>query len=197
MIKINLAVKQSQLNLSNIGGLDFTKIKIKALLIVFVLIYVPDFILYPMWEEEVQVKQQEFDTIRMDLSKIKNEVSKSSEFEKELNELNGQEKKLEEKLVAVKNAISEKRNPASILTYIAKNTPPELWLTDISIEKDTMTIKGDALDYSSLGNFVSSLKSSVFIKEANIVNSTSSKREEIGKTIETFEIRFTIGRFEQ
>jgi Tfp pilus assembly protein PilN len=197
MIKINLSNAKKQLDISNIGGFDFTKLKIKALLLVIAIIYVPDFVLVPMWEEERESINQQLNAKQGKLSALKRQVSQSQDMDKQIRELKAQEENLGKKLTAVKQAISEKRNPASILLYIAKNIPPELWIKELDINQDQMTIKGEALDYTSIGNFVNILRSSVFIREANIAGTTSAVRESDKRRIESFEVKFSIARFDQ
>lgn len=197
MIKINLSPSTKQLDISNLGGLDFSKIKIKALLIVIALSYVPDFFLYPMWATDLEVKNAELQTQQSALNRIKRKVSQNQNFEKQIRELKAQEENFKKKLLAVKEAINEKRNPSTLLQYISKNIPKELWITDLVIDSNSMTIRGEALDYISIGNFVTSLRSSVFIKDANIVNTQSAVRATDKRRIESFEVKFVINRLDQ
>ncbi|MCM2349573.1 MAG: PilN domain-containing protein [Bacteriovoracaceae bacterium] len=197
MIKINLSNAKKQVDISNIGGFDFTQMKIKAVLVVIILIYIPDFVLVPLWEEEREVASQAIQTKQVELSSLKKKVTDSQDLEKQIRELKAQEENLGKKLTAVKQAISEKRNPAPILLYIAKNIPNELWIKELSIEQEKMTIKGEALDYTSIGNFVNSLRSSVFIRDASIAGTNSTVRESDKRRIETFEVNFSIARFDQ
>lgn len=197
MIKINLSNAKKQVDISNIGGFDFTKLKIKAVLLVIVLIYIPDFVLVPVWEEERNAATNEIDSKKNQLSSLKRKVSQSQDLEKQINELKIQEENLGKKLTAVKQAISEKRNPSTLLLYIAKNIPDQLWIQELTIEQEQMTIRGEALDYTSIGNFVNSLRSSVFIKDANITETTSKVRETDKRRIESFQVKFSIARFDQ
>lgn len=197
MIKINLSNAKKQVDISNIGGFDFTQLKIKPLLLVIALIYVPDFVIYPMWETERTNLDQEVAQKTAQLSSLKRKVAQSQDLERQIKELKAQEENLGKKLTAVKQTISEKRNPAPILLYIAKNIPAELWIKDLEINQEQMTIKGEALDYTSIGNFVNSLRSSVFIKDANIAGTSSFVRESDKKRIESFEVKFSIARFDQ
>jgi Tfp pilus assembly protein PilN len=196
MIKINLTTTQKQADLSNVGGFDFTKLKFKAVGLVLVLIYVPDFFLLPMWEEDMNTKQSELQTLQGEVNSLKRKVSQSATYEKQIRELKAQEDNLVKKLTAVKEAISLKRNPSNLLLYISKNMPSELWIKELSIDRQTMMIKGEALSYSSVGNFVANLKSSVFIKDANIKSTNSIVRESDKKRLEVFEVQFEIARFE-
>ena len=197
MIKVNLSPSTKNLDISNLGGLDFSKIKIKLLLIVIVAIYVPDFVLFPMWDESIELKNAELSTRQMDLNRLKRKVSQNQNFEKQIRELKAQEENFKKKLQAVKEAINEKRNPSTLLLYISKNIPKELWITDLTIDSSTMIIKGEALDYISIGNFVTSLRSSVFIKDANIINTQNSVRASDKRRIESFEVKFVINRLDQ
>jgi Tfp pilus assembly protein PilN len=197
MIKINLSNAKKSLDISNVGGFDFTKVKIKALLLVIFLIYIPDFFLFDLWESERAETEAKISQTRSVLTKLKREVSKSLDLDKQIRELKTQEETLGKKLTAVKQAISEKKNPSALLLYIAKNVPPELWIKELSLVQDEMVVKGDALDYTSIGNFVNMLKESVFISEANITSTSSAVRETDKRRIESFEVKFKISRFDQ
>jgi Tfp pilus assembly protein PilN len=197
MIKINLSNAKKNVDISNIAGFDFTRLKIKALLLVILIIYIPDLFLYELWENERMEAETTIGQTQRELSKLKREVSKSIDLEKQIRELKAQEENLGKKLTAVKQAISEKKNPSVILLYIAKNIPPELWIKELSIMQDEMVVKGDALDYTSIGNFVTMLKESVFIREANITSTSSAVRETDKRRIESFEVKFKISRFDQ
>lgn len=197
MIKINLSNEKKQVDLANVGGFDFTQVKIKPLLLVIALIYLPDFFLAPILESERENANQELASKQAQLNSLKRKVAASQDMEKQIKELKAQEENLGKKLTAVKQAISEKRNPSNILLYIAKNIPAELWIKDLEVDQDKMTIKGEALDYTSIGNFVNSLRSSIFIRDANITGTNSMVRESDKRRIESFEVVFGIARFDQ
>lgn len=197
MIKLNLSTHKKQTSLSNMGGFDFSKIKIKAVLLVIIIIYLPDLFVIPMWESELAEMNQKMTERQTVSSSLKRKVESGKDFERQIKELIAQEENLGQKLQAVKQAISEKKNPSSLLLYVAKNVPNELWITSLVIDGDSMTIKGEALDYTSIGNFVNSLRSSVFVRDANIVSTNSQVKEEDKRRIESFEVNFAIARFDQ
>ncbi|MFL5783767.1 MAG: PilN domain-containing protein [Bacteriovoracaceae bacterium] len=197
MIKINLSSSKKQLDISNVGGFDFTRLKIKAVLLVSVLIYLPDFVLLPMWTSSEEEKAQELSDKQKVAGGLRRQVAEGKNYENQIKELKAQEEALEKKLVAVKEAISFKKNPSALLLYIAKNTPPDMWIKDLVIENDSLLIKGEALDYTSIGNFVQSLRASVFIRDANVVSQSQYVREPDKTRIEVFDVRFGIARFDQ
>lgn len=196
MIKINLSTAQKQVDISNIGGFDFTKVKPVWVALSILFLYVPDFTVVPIWEEEFNNRTNELTTLQGELSSLKRKVTQSAQLERQIRELKAQEENLVKKLTAVKQAISEKRNPSNLLIYISKNIPNDLWLLDLSIEDNLMIIKGEALSYASVGSFLSNLRSSVFIKDANIKSTTSEVRASDKKRIEKFEVHFSLARLE-
>jgi Tfp pilus assembly protein PilN len=197
MIKINLSIEKQQFDPSNVAGLDFTRIKVMPLLGAIIFYNLPDFTLMSFWEKEREVANQSVTQKQGELSEIKRSLSKSMDLNKQISELKAQEENLGKKLNAVKEAIKEKRNPASLLLYISKNIPNELWIKNLEIKDLQLLIKGESLDYASIGNFVNSLRSSIFIKEATIVGTSSTVRESDKKRVELFEVKFTIARFDQ
>jgi len=196
MIKINLSVSTKQVDISNFGGFDLTRVKIKAVVLAIVILYVPDFTLFSFWDSELENKNNELSTLIAESNKLKSQVAQFSALEKQIKDLKEQEENLKKKLTAVKEAISQKRSPVQILLYIAKNIPQTLWLTELSLKGTTLLVKGEALSYMNVGEFVNSLRSSVFIRDASIKNTASIIKED-GKTrLETFEIQFELSRFE-
>lgn len=197
MIKINLSTAQKQLDMTNVGGFDFTKIKIKAVALAIIILYAPDFFLIPMWEQERIDKQSLVDSTTTELSSLKRKIGQAAELEKQIQDLKEQERILTEKLAVVKQILSEKRNPSSLLIYLAKNIPREVWVNEMVFVNDELKIMGESLDYASIGKFLESVKSSVFIREASVTKSESIVRESDRMRVERFEINFKIARLNQ
>lgn len=197
MIRINLAHSKGQVDLANVGGLDLSKIKIKAVIIAIILLYVPDMTLISMWQTEREELQAQINQKNAVYSDLRKKVDEGKTYEQQIKELQAQEENLGQKLVAVKEAISEKKNPAALLLYIARNTPDDLWFTELTIKDNELIIKGEALNYPSVGEFVSNISASVFIGSSNIIRTASKVRDDDKKRVEEFEIKFIISRFEQ
>jgi Tfp pilus assembly protein PilN len=195
MIKVNLSTVKPQLDLSDVGGFDLSTANIKGLVLVIILSFIPDFLVLPTWEEEINQKNAEVSSKENELKKLSNKLSQVAVYEKQINDLKTQEDALSKKLSAAKQAIQIKKNPSALLLYVAKNTPKELWINELTVENDRMKISGESLDYNSIGNFVNSLRSSVFIKDASIGNTTSSIEAD-GKRVESFSVDFSISRYD-
>lgn len=192
MIKINLSVAQNQLDIANFGGIDLTKIKYKAVALAILFLYVPDFTLVPYFETERTQAQEQLTTKQNELSDIKRKVGDMNQLEKQIQDLKEQERILSEKLVVVKQILSEKKNPSGLLVYIARNIPDQVWISELSTRNDEMKIIGESLDYANIGKFLESVKNSVFVKEASVTKSESIVREPDKRRVEKFEINFKI-----
>jgi Tfp pilus assembly protein PilN len=197
MIQINLTTNKKPLDLSDVGGMDLSKINVKMVLIAIVLLYVPDILILPSFEEEKMIANQELAQLSEQQQKLAQEVSKLKEFDLQIQQLKRREQQLLEKLALVKTIISKKKNPWNILVYVAKNIPPEIWLTEILYEGDKIVFKGLSTDYTNQGLFLENLKKSIFFSENLSYSKTNtSNLDESLKKLAPFEVTATITRYE-
>ena len=197
MISINLSTQKKAVDITNVGGLDLSKIKVKFVLIAILISYLPDFVILPSLEQEREAAQENINTLSAEAAKKKKQVNSLKGFDKQIQQLKRREQQLVEKLELVKTIISKKKNPWKVLEYVAKNIPPEIWLTEIFYEDDKMVFKGLSMDYTNQGVFLENLKRSVFFAD-NISYSkvdTASMTSEM-KKMAPFEITANIVRYE-
>lgn len=197
MIEINLSTLKKPLDLSNVGGMDLSKINVKMVVLSIALSYVPDFFLVSNWEDAVVEEEQKIEALRAEQKKIEHEVEALGVFDKQIDALKRQEEKLKEKLSVVQGILNKKQNPWSIMVYIARNIPPEVWLSEMSVQGGKITLKGASLDYIPQGVFLENLKKSVFF-DKNILYSKAeaAESEKDAKALAPFEITATILRYE-
>jgi Tfp pilus assembly protein PilN len=195
MISVNLSTLKKPLDLANVGGLDLSKINVKLVLASILFLYIPDFFLVSNFEEERTNAQNELDQLITEKTKLNRRVNSLKEFNKQIQDLVGKEKALSQKLEVVKNIITQKKNPWNVLVYVAKNIPPEIWLTEIEFKDDLVSFKGLSLDYANQGVFLDNLKKSVFF-DKNITYTKSAAPGADSKALAPFEIKARIVRFE-
>lgn len=90
------------------------------------------------------------------------------------------EQKLQQ--ISVKNDVviplsTERSSWAVILSHIAGVTLPEVWLTEITGEKNVLHIKGDSLDYVSIAQFIKQLDQDELVSEPTLVNAEQDGKE--------------------
>jgi Tfp pilus assembly protein PilN len=197
MININLSTQKKAVDITNVGGLDLSKIKVKFVLLAILISYLPDFIILPSLEEERAAAQETINNLTTEANKKRKQVNSLKGFDKQIQQLKRREQQLVEKLELVKTIISKKKNPWKVLEYVAKNIPPEIWLTEIYYEDDKMIFKGLSMDYTNQGVFLENLKRSVFFAD-NITYSkvdTAAMSSDM-KKMAPFEITANIVRYE-
>lgn len=197
MISINLTTQKKAVDITNVGGLDLSKINVKFVLIAIVISYVPDFVILPTLEAERTEAQERVDQLTEENNKKRKQVNSLKGFDKQIQQLKRREQQLVEKLELVKTIISKKKNPWNVLVYVAKNIPPEIWLTDIIYEDDKIIFKGLSMDYTNQGVFLENLKRSVFFADNILYNKidTATMAPEL-KKMAPFEITANIVRYE-
>jgi Tfp pilus assembly protein PilN len=197
MININLSTQKKAVDITNVGGLDLSKIKVKFVLLAILISYLPDFVILPSLEEERAAAQETINNLTTEANKRRKQVNSLKGFDKQIQQLKRREQQLVEKLELVKTIISKKKNPWKVLEYVAKNIPPEIWLTEIYYEDDKMIFKGLSMDYTNQGVFLENLKRSVFFAD-NITYSkvdTAAMSSDM-KKMAPFEITANIVRYE-
>lgn len=197
MIQINLSTLKKPLDITNVGGFDLSKVNVKMVLIAIFVLYIPDFFLLSSFEEERMAADQKLTELTTNKSKLQKRVNALKEFDKQVQQLKRRETDLMAKLDVVKSIITQKKNPWNIMVYIAKNIPPEIWLTEITYSDDKLTFKGLSTDYTNQGLFLENLKRSIFFDK----NITYSKTDATTlppemKNLAPFEISAKITRFE-
>jgi Tfp pilus assembly protein PilN len=198
MIEINLSTLKKPLDLANVGGFDLSKLNVKLVVLAIVILYVPDFFIVGSLEESKLAADQELQEMIQQKNKLTKRVNALKEFDKQVQQLKRREQQLTEKLEVVKSILTTKRNPWNILVYIAKNIPPEIWLTEIEFKEDELTFRGLSLDYANQGVFLDNLKKSVFFDKNityNKIQLTGSAAD-TSKNLAPFEVKARITRFE-
>lgn len=197
MIQVNLSTLKKPIDLANVGGFDLSKLNVKMVLIAIALLYFPDFFLVDGFEEERVAAENKLAELTTQKNQLQKRVSALKEFDKQVQQLKRREAQLLEKLNVVKTIITKKKNPWNILVYVAKNIPPEIWLTEITYDSERLIFRGLSTDYTNQGLFLENLKKSIFF-DKNISYSktdTTTLPEEV-KNLAPFEITATITRFE-
>ena len=197
MISINLTTQKKAVDITNIGGLDLSKINVKFVLIAILISYLPDFIILPSLQSERESAQEKVNLLNEENTKKRKQVNSLKGFDKQIQQLKRREQQLVEKLELVKTIISKKKNPWNVLVYVAKNIPPEIWLTEIIYEDDKIIFKGLSMDYTNQGVFLENLKRSVFFADNIIYNKVDTATLDADmKKMAPFEVTANIVRYE-
>jgi len=196
MIKVNLLVGKKPIDLASLGGFDLSKLNVKYLAAAIALSYLPEFYFYDKFAEELNQFQEKISTKNSKYANLQKEAKSLDNIQKQVDALERLEKNLEDKLVVVKEIFKKRSNPMNVMLYIAKNTPDDLWLTEMLIENNTIQLKGESLGYKSIGLFIENLRNSIFFRKDIKLESSSTQQKEGGERVEVFLVRGVILSYE-
>ena len=195
MIEVNLSNTKSTGDVLNVGGFDLSHLNVKMILVGLLFLYIPEGFLNSYYEGTIEDLKKEESAIRGDVRKISSQVRGLNNIKKQLDALNDQEKKLAEKLQAVKVIINKRQNPFKILYYIAQSTPEKVWLTSLKMEGRQLILQGHAENWKDIGNFLEALKNSIFLANLQYKVPEGAQSDYNGRKVESFQITSDIARF--
>lgn len=195
MIEINLVPSKKGIDLSNIGGFDFTKVNLKLLLLGFILLYIPDFVLVDLWQSEVGEINAKLSELNSEHQKISSKLKDMKALEAQAKAFEEQEKRLTSKLEVVKEIINKRQNPFRLLKYVAENIPTDVWLDGLILEKDVLEVSGKSKTWQSIGGFITNLKGGIFFAK-DISYDQPPKNVNEKNRFESFVIKAKIVRYE-
>ena len=196
MIEINLLETKKPFQLPEILGVDLNLLNFKLIILALILSYLPSFLFAPKWEEEIQGIQKKVRAEDKTLKRLIRETKGQENFKEQIQEFAKQEKKLEEKLAVVKKIIERRKNPMSIMLYLTKNIPENVWLIKMEIKGDKIILTGKSDSYPSIGNFIKNLQSSVFFDASIRLAKSDTVVEADDTRVEKFVIEGNIQRFD-
>lgn len=199
MIKVNLIEKKTPFKLPVILGLDFAFVNWKAMIIVGIISFIPEWFVYPAWQQDLKTISNEVSALRKKHNKLKKELRGNRDVKDKLVAFNKQVEKLQKRSVQVDLILQEKRNPNLIMEKLARRVPKDIWFESFLIDEDkSIVIKGGGILYKSIGDFISNANSAGFFGTPLSLKESETVEEKKGSNyrIQTFTISGKIDKFD-
>lgn len=196
MIEINLSPSKSGGEALNFGGFDLSQLNVKMIIFGILFLYIPESILSNYYEGEVSNLSNQEVKLSRSLRKAKGKLKGLDNIKKQVDALKNQEKRLAERLSAVKIIINKRQNPFKVLSYIADNTPKTVWLNSIVLEDKKIVMGGNSENWKDIGVFLEALKNSIFFSNIQYKVPENAKTDFNGRKVEVFEITSELVRFQ-
>ncbi len=195
MIKINLANKKqssvgkdtkwTQFDLNSVGKTSLIVLEeIKEIRVPIIRISCLALIIYlglgflTNYEEILlQEKDREVKKIIAESTKLSLQLEKTKGYDAIKKSLEEDEALIRSKIETVKKLIADRAASPKLLLAISKAIPEEVWLTDISIQETTVSLKGSAIDFNQISDFMKNLNESVYFKDLDLKNTQQAKIE--------------------
>jgi len=128
----------------------------------------------------------------LDSLKAQNETSRGALEEKK--KFEEDQAKLRKQIGAIDGLSKDRLKEVKILDTIQRDIPEKVWLSELSLKDERVTIVGNANADADLTAFMDVLSRSIYIKEVNLVRSNEMQSSQSAGISKKFEISCLINR---
>jgi type IV pilus assembly protein PilN len=100
-----------------------------------------------------------------EIGKAKEEVARLKSIIDEVKGYEDKKKSLEAKIALINNLKTNQKGPVRLMDEISKALPDLVWLTDMGIQGDLLTLKGKTLSPNAVATYLENLKKSPYFAE--------------------------------
>jgi len=100
-----------------------------------------------------------------EIGKAKEEVARLKSIIDEVKGYEDKKKSLEEKIALINNLKTNQKGPVRLMDEISKALPDLVWLTELSISGEQLTLKGKTLSPNAVATYLENLKKSPYFAE--------------------------------
>jgi type IV pilus assembly protein PilN len=100
-----------------------------------------------------------------EIGKAREEVARLRSIIEEVKGYEDKKKSLEEKIALINNLKTNQKGPVRLMDEVSKALPDLVWLTDMQITGDQLTLKGRTLSPNAVATYLENLKKSPYFAE--------------------------------
>jgi type IV pilus assembly protein PilN len=100
-----------------------------------------------------------------EIGKAKEEVARLKSIIDEVKSYEDKKKSLEEKISLINGLKTNQRGPVRLMDEVSKALPDLVWLTDLTVQGNLMTLRGKTLSPNAVATYLENLKKSPFFAE--------------------------------
>jgi type IV pilus assembly protein PilN len=177
MIKINLleVEKERRVKAAAPGG-----VPTGLLALVIIGLTIAAFVFYLL------AKQKQVSDLEEDIAKKRIQKKELEPYIKRVEELDQRRQELAQKNHAIELLRSQRTIPVHIMDEISRALPDYLWITNMKVEGETLSIQGATLQEQAIPTFMKNLDASEFIGTCSLIETTQALTEQQPST--TFSI---------
>ena len=195
MIEVNLVPGAKKDGATKVAGIDVGLINIKMVVISIILLYSYEAAIDFVYGDQVAVLEEQARENNKKHRELSSELAKNQAIKDKVKVLDAQEATLASKISVVKEIVDKRSNPFEVLKYIAENTPDYVWLHELEIENNKLTMTGQSKSFKKLGDFIENLKNSIFFDgNINYTKPENIKSSINGIRVEPFKLQAQIVR---
>ncbi len=100
-----------------------------------------------------------------EIGKAREEVARLKSIIDEVQSYEDKKKSLEEKIALINNLKTNQRGPVRLMDEVSKALPDLVWLTELQVKENLLTLKGRTLSPNAVATYLENLKKSPFFAE--------------------------------
>jgi type IV pilus assembly protein PilN len=100
-----------------------------------------------------------------EIGKAREEVARLKSIIEEVKGYEDKKKSLEEKIALINNLKTNQKGPVRLMDEVSKALPDLVWLTDMQISGNQLTLKGRTLSPNAVATYLENLKKSPYFAE--------------------------------
>ncbi len=100
-----------------------------------------------------------------EIGKAREEVARLKSIIEEVKSYEDKKKSLEEKISLINNLKTNQRGPVRLMDEVSKALPDLVWLTELQVKENLLTLKGRTLSPNAVATYLENLKKSPFFAE--------------------------------
>ena len=163
MIKINLLVEARAEKVAKAPLITFGSANVNNYILVGLIVVGLGYVgvrYWMLWSElddlkkETAINQLEYDRLKPIIAEVEAFKKKNAELRK--------------KIDVIKDLKDKQFGPVRIMDEVSKLLPELVWLTNMSMSGNLLTIQGQALNENAVANFISNLSASPFFAEPTL-----------------------------
>jgi Tfp pilus assembly protein PilN len=162
-----------------------------SILVLLFLIFIYEVSASARYRLKISLQKKQINKLQVQLERNKDtqeRIKRESEIVQEAN------KHIQKRISFLEGARTEAVKWSDVLLLLSKLTPPDLWLSKISLNKEAIAINGTTLDNARVSDFMLKIDESRYFK-ATSFNFTQKNKAQPGEAIMDFEIITHLARY--
>ncbi|GEM_PF-1623949 len=147
---------------------DFRNSTILKVIILAAILYGADFFIENEKAKKMTVLKAEQNTLQAEITRLTAEVEKSRGYETVKQQLEQHEQTVRTKLETISKLLANRSGPSKMLIQIAQSIPSDVWITEMKVTEEAISIAGGTPGYSQVSDFLKSLSESSFLHDPRI-----------------------------
>jgi Tfp pilus assembly protein PilN len=164
--------------------------KVKQLLGGVVVAVAVTWIVSGLKQDEIREVDNQIAAAAASKATLEVEAAKYKNFELQKKQLDEDEMTISTKLRTIQALIVDRQTTPKFLIALSSEIPPTAWLTDFSFNSTDMTLKGYAMGYAQISDFMKALGDNVYLQDVKLVSTSRARdvKEYPGVAVAAFEL---------